>query len=343
MRLALAIHEQLRKNEPTAEHVALPEATWRHGEAVIRGMRRARERGWLLAAKRLQRDLRQMLRWLQDELTAIDGQLELSHDESCRASAADIYADLVALDEEFDAVSFDRPGKTIAVTTEPIELDGVYLGPFEIRLDWGDLTDGHPRNYRVIAVEANPAASNEGVTHPHVQDEAVCEGEGKQPIRHSLEQGRLFDFFVIVANLLRTYNPDSPFVSLSEWHGMPCADCGTTVADDEQWSCQRCGTTVCGECYYNCSDCSGTFCSACVTACAGCDESHCDECLKQCSRCHAEHCRACLNSKQRCSSCHDQETKEEREASRGDGESGGDHAAVAPLQPNRLGETAVPA
>lgn len=343
MRLALAIHEQLKTNESAAEHVALPEATWRHAEVLFRRMRRARQQGWRLAAKRLQRELRQTLCWLRDELTAIDGQLEPAHDESCRASAADIYADLVALHEEFDAVSFDLLGKTIAVTTEPIELDGVYLGPFEIRLAWGDLMDGHPRNYRVIAVEANPAASNEGVTHPHVQDEAVCEGEGKLPIRNSLEQGRLLDFFMIVANLLRTYNSDSPFVSLSEWHGVPCADCGTTVADDEQWSCQRCGTTVCGECYYNCSDCSGTFCSACVTACAGCDESHCDECLKQCSRCHAEHCRACLKRQERCSSCHDRETEEEREASRGVGEFDGDRAAIATLQPDRLGETAVPA
>lgn len=88
MRLALAIHEQLKIDDSTAEHVALPEATWRHAEVLFRRMRRARQRGWRLAAKRLQRDLRQSLRWLRDELTAIDGQLEPARGKSCRASAA---------------------------------------------------------------------------------------------------------------------------------------------------------------------------------------------------------------------------------------------------------------
>jgi hypothetical protein len=43
------------------------------------------------------------------------------------------------------------------------------------------------------------------------------------PIRNALEQGRLHDFFMIVANLLRTYNWGSPFVSVSDWRGEECA------------------------------------------------------------------------------------------------------------------------
>ena len=39
-------------------------------------------------------------------------------------------------------------------------------------------------------LDANPADANHSVTHPHVQDEAVCEGEGRQPVRRALEQGR---------------------------------------------------------------------------------------------------------------------------------------------------------
>jgi hypothetical protein len=122
---------------------------------------------------------------------------------------------------------------------------------------------------------SNPAATNDSVTHPHVDGEALCEGEGRQPIRRALEQGRLLDFFVIIANLLRTYNSDSPYVSLSDWHGVECFDCGTTVCDDERWTCEKCDTTVCGECYSNCPECDGIFCDACVTRCEGCDENHC--------------------------------------------------------------------
>ena len=232
-------------------------------------------------------------------------------DDSHVASSRDIHADLVALYKEFDSASFDLRRHTVSATTEPIELEGTYLGPFEIRLDWNELGNGSSHHYQVIALDANPAATNESVTHPHVQDEAVCEGEGRPLIREALKQGRLFDFFVIVANLLRTYNSGSPYVSLAEWHGVACTDCGTTVCDDERWTCEECETTVCGECYFNCPGCDHIYCSECVTRCEDCDESHCGACLKQCSRCHEPFCKGCLQDNERCSNCHDQETTEE--------------------------------
>jgi hypothetical protein len=308
IRRAIAIHQQ-RKIEPsTAAKVELPTPTWQQSKHLFRRMYRARQRGWNLAAQRLQRELREVLRRLHGELVAMDGLLESKHNESQFASVGDIYADLVALHEEFDDVSIDRRGKTVSVTTEPIELERVCLGPFEIRLDWSELVDGQSHNYRVIALDANPAAANASVTHPHVQDEAVCEGEGRQPIRHALEQGRLLDFFLIVANLLRTYNSGSPYVSLSDWHGVECADCGSTVCDDERWTCEKCETTICGECYFNCPGCDGIFCNECMTRCGGCDENHCGTCMRRCSRCRAELCQGCLYDKERCSDCHDRET-----------------------------------
>ena len=85
-----------------------------------------------------------------------------------------------------------------------------------------------------------PLRSNEDVTHPHVSDEAVCEGDGRVPIRKALEQGRLLDFFVIVRNLLQTYNSGSPFVSLDDWEGIRCADCGASAGEDERWTCVKC-------------------------------------------------------------------------------------------------------
>jgi hypothetical protein len=153
MRLAVAIHEPLISGQTTSAHVELPTASWQQGEHLLRRMRRAQQRGWRLAVQRLQRDLREVLCRLHGELSAIDRLLEPQGDESRQATIGDIHADLVALHEEFDEVSFNRRGKTISVTTEPIELEGVYLGPFEIRLDWSNLADGHPSNYRVIALD----------------------------------------------------------------------------------------------------------------------------------------------------------------------------------------------
>ena len=343
MRLAVAIHEQLKAEQSKSVNVELPATTWQQSEILFRRMRRAHQHGWQLAAQRLQRDLRDMLRRLHGEVIAIDRMLEPQHDERRATSIGDIHADVVALHEEFDQVSFDQRGRTISVTTESIELEGVYLGPFEIRLEWGDLPEGHPHSYRVIAIDANPAASNDSVIHPHVQDEAVCEGDGRQSIHNALAQGRLLDFFVIVANLLRTYNSGSPYVSLSDWHGLACSDCGTTVCDDERWNCEKCETTVCGGCNFNCPSCDGIFCNECVMRCEGCDENHCGACMQHCSRCHAEFCRGCLDDNERCSDCHDQETEEESEELVGVGESTKDCAISAAVQSDCVGEATVPA
>jgi hypothetical protein len=215
-------------------------------------------------------------------------------------------------------------------------LDGVYLGPFEIHLDWSNLQDGHPNNYRVIAMDAHPAAANDNVTHPHVQDEAVCEGEGRQTIRSAIEQGRLLDFFVIVANLLRTYNSGSPYVSLADWHGAACADCGATVSGDERWTCDKCQTTTCGECYQNCSDCDGIHCDECTTSCEGCDERRCRSCISVCSACHDEYCQGCLDDNERCSDCHDKEN----EATEPHDSEEYRNSQVA-VQPNCMGEAVV--
>ena len=340
-RLVIAIYEQLTTEHSTG--VDLPTATWQQSERLLKRMRRARQRGWQLAAQRLQYELQEMLRRLHGELIAIDHLLEPQRNEIHRASIIDIHADLVALYEEFDDVSFDRRGKSISVTTESIELDDVYLGQFEIRLEWSDLAEGHPHNYRVIALNANPAAANDSVTHPHVQDEAVCEGDGRQPIRHALQQGRLLDFFMIVANLLRTYNADSPYVSLSDWHGVECADCGSTVGDDERWTCEKCGVYVCGDCYVSCPSCDDIFCGACVTCCSSCDTNYCSACMKRCAGCHAELCSDCLNDKERCSDCHDQESEEACEELVSAEESSGNSAALAALHTNRVGQAAIPA
>jgi len=306
-------------------------------------LQKATQHGWNLAANRLNHDLRSAVERLRNEVTELDHKLRPSSGKDRIASVGDIYADLIALHDEFEDVAFNRRDHTLSVTTEAIELDGVYLGPFEIRLDWTDFPEGHPNNYRVIAVDANPAAANDSVTHPHVQDEAVCEGDGHQPIRKALEQGRLLDFFMIVANLLRTYNSGSPFVSLSDWHGAECADCGGTVCDDERWTCEKCETTVCDECYCNCPGCDGIFCNECMTRCEGCDENHCSGCMKQCSRCDAELCQGCLNDNERCSDCHDKELEEEAEEMEGDGSGHRRDDAGAPLQPDRLGQVAIPA
>ena len=68
MRLAIAIHEQLITGQSMRRDVELPAATWQQCEALLRQMHRAKQRGWQLAAGRLQHDLQEMLRRLNGEL-----------------------------------------------------------------------------------------------------------------------------------------------------------------------------------------------------------------------------------------------------------------------------------
>ena len=313
LRLAVCIHQRFANTASDQESIELPISTWHDAQRVAHRIRLARQHGWQLAAVRLTNQLARRLDVLRCETSDLMEGLTSRTPEPSSVAVDEIYCDLTALHEEFPTVGWSLREKTLSVTTEPIQLDGIYLGPFEIRLEWSGLANGHPYNYRVIALDAHPAASNDSVAHPHVQDEVVCEGEARQPIRQALEQGRLLDFFLIVASLLRTYNSGSPYVPLSDWNGVECTDCGSTVCDDERWTCEKCETTVCGECYFNCPGCDGIFCNECVTCCEGCDENHCGTCMKHCSRCRAELCQACLDNKERCSDCHDQEPEETSE------------------------------
>ena len=53
-------------------------------------------------------------------------------------------------------------------------------------LPGGAAVAGKPREtsveYRVIALDPHPATKSESITHPHVQDERLCEGEGHAAI-----------------------------------------------------------------------------------------------------------------------------------------------------------------
>lgn len=312
LRLAIAVHDRARAEQSHLPAAELPSAAWQQCELLYRRLHSARQRVWNMAAARLQGDLEAAVQRLEAELGGIQRRSDVPQANGA-ATIRDIYADLLALQEDFDALAFDRKARTISVTTESIELEGVQLGPFEIRLDWSDPARGHPYNYRVVAVDPNPAASDESVTHPHVQDEALCEGDGRSAIRRALEQARLLDFFVLVANLLRTYNPSSPYVSLSDWSGVECADCGTSTRTDERSTCQKCDSTLCGECYVCCPGCDCTFCGECVAHCACCQASHCQGCLNACERCENLVCDDCLDDHQRCTNCHEDSDDEGQE------------------------------
>lgn len=329
-RVANQIANSVSANRNIAE-VQLPVSHWQRVIDLQRRRRRAYQHGWLMAAIRVSKDLDHAIADLQQIVQALSTS-KSNPTDAVVASTNELYRDLLALSHEFESVTVKRDKAEVAVTTENIELDGVSLGPFEIRLSWATGLGEHPFSYRVIATDPNPADADESVTHPHVQDEAVCEGDATQPIRTALRQGRIYDFFTIVANLLRTYNAGSPYVAISDWNGISCSDCGYSTSENERWSCGKCETTVCKECSYSCEQCDDVFCCECSELCDECNNRACNECLKPCAECAGNFCSECLNENERCKNCYENQTEEENTC-------GGDSDPA--IQPHSVGKVAV--
>lgn len=227
--------------------------------------------------------------------------------------ASDLLSELDQLEQEFGNWSYESYDDTIRVTTDPIELEGRYLGPFEIRLVISELENVPARPpYLVVAQDPHPASSADHVTHPHVSDERLCAGDALTALNAALESGRLCDFFVLVRSVLTNYNPDSPYVSLDDWDGEQCEDCGGTIYEDSRYRCELCERVCCDQCIGHCRSCDESTCLGCLSDCPQCEESTCSDCLSQCAVCAEKCCTACLDESL-CPTCKEQHDEEETE------------------------------
>jgi hypothetical protein len=283
-------YEALRRH-PAAER-AFPPTQWDDVGRLQERLGLAVERGHAAVAEELGYRLRQALQRLAGELTTAANAIARQTSRSDLPSLRLIYEELAGLEENFELVRLDLKESQIVVATERIELEDVDLGPFEIRLKLNTL--GNPQPYEVVALEPYRPASNGSVTHPHVQHDVLCEGDGRTAIERALEQGRLGDFFLVVEQILRTYNPVSAYHALEAWDGSPCADCGELVDDDDRYSCDRCDCRLCGECTRSCTRCDNPICGECSTGCESCGSRTCDGCVERCTKCEMSTCRDCL-------------------------------------------------
>jgi len=300
-------------------------------QKLDRHIKLAESRGWDLAAAILCERLATTASLLQNGLTRC--LLDLRQAPRPVASVADIYRDLVALSDDFDNVRVDEEQREICATCRPIVLDGMIFGPFEIRLNW--VRSKPHRSYRVVALEPRPAGSNSSVTHPHVSDESLCEGDGAAAIQAALAAGRIGDFFLLVAQILNTYGSGRAYVELDEWDGEPCHECGGTMGADDRCYCASCDELICEGCSSCCPECDQLYCEGCLECCSSCNAKCCSSCLAECAECHVDLCENCVDQNL-CPSC--QETHEKL-----DQEDQDPSPAAAPtaVQPLCLGEAAV--
>lgn len=286
--------------------VRLPEETWEECREIVRRLHDAESRNWQSAAAQIRRNLPSPLESLIYSLRESATAIAAPPDEPVTMNLRTLVDELAALEAEFSDFCFDLKEHRVWVVTDEIELEGVELGRFRIVLDWARIGDDHP--YEVQAEDPHPATSDDSVTHPHVRDEGLCEGEGRAAIKAALTEGRLFDFFVLVRQILGTYNPGSAYIQLKSWSGIGCCDCGENVTADESTSCERCESDICYDCSVSCSDCGRTSCCECRSHCRGCDDTFCQSCLDECDRCREVFCNNCLTEGV-CESC--RETSEE--------------------------------
>lgn len=294
-RAAIAIHERLchvQDESCLTLNPTLPERLLDECGQLMSLTEKARQRGYIAAALQMKSRTATAIRRVTTTLENLERQLSQTPVRT-PPSIRDILSDLESLAGEFDDVSVNMPRHSISVTTDEVILEGVDLGRFEIILDWS-LIQGIGA-YEVIAVDDCAAATDCDTTHPHVQCNSLCEGEGKAPIRAALDDGRLFDFFVLVRQILHTYNPSSAYVQLEDWFGIRCPECGSTVSSDESNHCEGCSTTTCFECSTHCTDCDYRYCSDCIRTCTGCESDTCSSCRSVCSECGDGFCKGCID------------------------------------------------
>jgi hypothetical protein len=333
---AECIRSRLKNVSQQKPPVTLPELEWTELRKLQRQLTQARARGFEHASHEVLAQFTAQIHHLQSELISRQSELRQQTDVPPPASTGEIYAELLALKAEHTEFQVDFEESHVSVVTEPVQLEGLHLGRFEIRLEWARIgLSAAP--YRVIALDPNPASTNEDVTHPHINADSLCAGDGRRAIESALSAGRIADFFLLVERVLHTYSQGNAFVEIAAWDGVRCNDCGSTVSNDERFDCERCEDSLCCDCSRSCDACGCSCCSGCLASCANCDQQCCLACLDACAACGIDVCSEC-QTENLCRACHEnaQSNPEEIPPATTTGPHG-------PIQPDSVVQTALSA
>ena len=274
----------------------------------------ARRHGWMLAAAKVQEDLLYPLRRIATlAQEALQSPVPLPPLPSLQV----VIDDLRQLEDEFDQYRLEPRKGLIAVITDVIVLEDIYLGRFSIELRLSRLTEACDSSaFEIVAKDPNPAAGNQAVTHPHVRDRIICAGDAAVPISQALREGRICDAFLLISSVLHQYNAASPYVALSEWEGQSCADCDQVVLGDDLYHCDRCGSDYCDNCISCCDVCDQSCCQSCLEREHNSDRQLCSHCRDTCPECGETFGSAVLAKQEGglCPTCHENKQTESEES-----------------------------
>ncbi len=270
------------------------------------------ERQWLTSAARLKmrmnclaNDLGYRAESIEPDAIRVIGNLK------SYPTQLDLIEDLKAVETDFGGLHYDQDNDEIVVISEDIIFDNVNLGSFEIRIPINMIRS----SVTIVACNPSRPAADEETTHPHVQSDVMCLGRGSDQFYDAMQQGRILDVFTILNSILVTYNPDSAYVKIENWHRDPddyaqCNDCEDDVNIQEATSCQQCEECYCNNCIHSCSVCDEMRCEYCMNhKCSICkDKRLCGDCTHQCKTCEKIFCDECINDpdeakEQNCANC----------------------------------------
>jgi len=169
--------------------------------------RKARSRGWQTAVMqmdaRITEDLRQLQYATTEAQTQSRGPTVLP-----QPTLRDLYQELLQLQQEFLKVSIEPKQHLLAVATDSIELERVYLVEFRLELHLDRLREHvDVTAFDVVALDPHPPDSSQDVTHPHVRDNQLCAGDATGPVAQALKDGRFCDAFLAVNSVPARIQP----------------------------------------------------------------------------------------------------------------------------------------
>ena len=300
--------------QPDRGHDSALETVLYHTQLLIQhcgASRKARSRHWHAAAAQMDAHVSSDLRQLQYAIT--QAQNKTRHPSVLpQVSLRDLYQELTQLQQEFTKVTVDPQHHLLAAVTDSIELEGIYLGEFRLELHLDRLNKRADLSaFDVVALDPHPAGSTEDVTHPHVRDNQLCAGDATSPIIQALKEGRFCDAFLAINAVLHEYNPHSPYVSLENWQGIACADCGSLTDEDQRYYCEDCGQDYCEDCFSTCQICDSSCCRGCLEQDRESGRSCCRSCRHNCQRCsRMVDADSFNNESQLCPACHELQADE---------------------------------
>jgi len=327
-RLATIIRNQilqLKDKEPKTEIYDKNIRSISYNIEQLKDLKRLRDKAisykWFLAARKIEfgkyGTIQEKTNKIIDNTKRIHDCINETYDsETYIPSIKDLIEEIRITKNTFQSLSC-RDG-VLSIKTHNITLsDGdneIELGDFKICFNLGmNFNSVLSDILSVCALNPNPAQGRSGVTHPHVDDERLCGGDGDPLIRQALQQGRIEDAFKLVLAVLDNYNDESPYVHLNEWDGevYSCDECGADdLTEDTIYSCESCDQIFCENCISLCDKCSRSICMQCSSHCEACDCNMCSRCAEStgCETCKNTICNECMETcvvcgKNRCGEC----------------------------------------